>query len=154
MPSNQKGAGAEHAHEVEILHREEFSSAHVLHSPHLSAEENKRLYGPCNNLHGHNYALEVCVRGPVNPVTGMVMNLSDLMRIVQERIIHKVDHLNLNTDVPFLQGIIPTAEMVAVLFWNELEPGLQEYESCRLHRIRLYESRNNFVDYMGPKGSR
>ena len=136
---------------VEILHREEFSSAHRLHSPELSAEENKRLYGPCNTLHGHNYAVEVGVIGPVSPVTGMVMNLTDLMALLKERLIDDVDHKNLNTDVPFLEGVIPTAENLAVAFWDRLEPQIEAFDGCRLHRIRLYESRNNFVEYRGPE---
>ena len=138
---------------VEIRRREDFCAAHRLHAPALTDEENVALYGPCNTLHGHNYSVEATVQGPVEPRTGMVMNLSDLMLIVQERIISRVDHVNLNTDVAFLEGIIPTAEMLAVTFWNELEPALQKYEPCRLHRIRLYESRNNFVDYLGPEQS-
>jgi len=135
---------------VEIHRREEFCAAHRLHSPELSAEENQRVYGACNTLHGHNYALEVTVRGAVSARTGMVFNLTDLMAIVREKIVLAVDHKNLNTDVAFLAGVIPTAENVAVAFWNQLDPELEQFEGCRLHRIRLYESRNNFVDYHGP----
>lgn len=136
---------------VEIVRREEFSAAHRLHSPELSEEENERLYGPCYTLHGHNYEVEVVVRGTVAPGTGMVMNLTDLMGLVREKIIMAVDHKNLNTDVPFLEGVIPTAENVAVAFWNRLEADIAGFDGCQLHRIRLYESRNNFVDYLGAK---
>jgi 6-pyruvoyltetrahydropterin/6-carboxytetrahydropterin synthase len=136
---------------LEITRREEFSAAHRLHNPALSDDENRRLYGICNNAngHGHNYAVEVTVRGPVPDGTGMVMDLNRLMMILKEELIDAVDHKNLNVDVPFLAGVIPTAENVAVAFWKRIEPRISRFEGARLHRIRLYESRNNFVDYEG-----
>lgn len=141
---------------VEITRREEFSASHRLHNPDLSDAENERLYGPCNNLHGHghNYEVEVSVRGPLEQRTGMVMNLSDLMRVLREHIVARVDHKHLNHDVPFLSGVIPTAENIAVAIWNELEPEIEKFEGCRLHRIRLFESRSNFVEYRGSKPMR
>ena len=139
---------------VEITRREEFSASHRLHSPAFSDEENRELYGICNNEHGHghNYELEVTVRGEV-PDTGMVMNLSDLMRILQQEILPQLDHKNLNHDVSFLEGIVPTAENIAVALWAEIGPRIAPFEGCRLHRIRLYESRSNLVDYYGPEAS-
>lgn len=134
---------------VEITRREEFSAAHRLHDPALSAEENRRLYGVCSNDHGHNYAFEVTVRGPVHGRTGMVMDLNRLMVILREEIVSVVDHKHLNHDVPFLAGIVPTAENVAVAFWQRIEPRLRAFEGCRLHRVRVYESRDNFVDFHG-----
>lgn len=136
--------------QVEITRREEFSAAHRLHNPDLSDAENRRLYGVCNNAngHGHNYAVEVTVRGPVPAGTGMVMDLNRLMVLLQEEIVSQVDHRHLNHDVPWLADVIPTAENVAIAFWDRLEPRLEGFE-CRLHRVRLYESRNNFVDYTG-----
>ena len=136
--------------QVEITRREEFSASHRLHNPELSDEENRRLYGVCNNPngHGHNYAFEVTLRGPVPAGTGMVMDLNRLMVLLQEEIVSQVDHRHLNHDVPWLAGVIPTAENVAVAFWDRLEPRLEGL-ACRLHRVRLYESRNNFVDYTG-----
>lgn len=134
---------------VEIIHREEFAAAHQLASPALSDAENRALYGPCATLHGHNYAVEVCVRGPVDTGTGMVMDLNRLARLVREELLEAVDHKNLNTDVSFLAGIVPTAENLAVAFWERLAARLED-ATCRLYRIRLYESRTNFVDYLGP----
>jgi 6-pyruvoyltetrahydropterin/6-carboxytetrahydropterin synthase len=136
---------------VEITRREEFSAAHRLHNPALSDEENRHLYGICNNPngHGHNYAVEVTVRGPVPDGTGMVMDLNRLMVILKEELIDAVDHKHLNLDVPFMAGIIPTAENVVIAFWKRIEPRIQRFEGTRLQRIRLYESRNNFVDYQG-----
>jgi 6-pyruvoyltetrahydropterin/6-carboxytetrahydropterin synthase len=143
---------------VEITHRQEFSASHRLHNPALSDEENRELYGICNNLngHGHNYVVEVTVRGPVPRGTGMVMDLNRLQALVLRQLIAPVDHKHLNHDVPFLEGVIPTAENVAVAFWRELEPSLGAFPGCSLHRIRVCESRMNFVDYHGTpeRGSR
>ncbi len=133
---------------VEITRREAFSAAHRLHDPRLSDEENRRLYGVCSTDHGHNYAVEVTVRGAVGG-SGMVMDLNHLMLILREELISQVDHKHLNRDVPFLRGIIPTAENVAVAFWGRVEQRLAQFESCRLQRVRVYESRENFVDYHG-----
>lgn len=135
---------------VEITRREEFSAAHRLHDPALSAEENRRLFGICNGEHGHNYAVEVTVRGAAPRRTGMVLDLNRLMEILREEIVTQVDHKHLNHDVPWLAGRIPTAENVAVAFWERLEPRLRGFEGCRLSRVRVYESRYNFVDYLGP----
>ena len=134
---------------VEITRREEFSAAHRLYDPELGAEENRRLYGICSDDHGHNYAVEVTVRGAVPSRTGMVLDLNRLMAILREEIVSQVDHKHLNRDVEWLSGTIPTAENVAVAFWERLEPRLKGFEGCRLHRVRVYESRNNFVDYLG-----
>ena len=138
---------------VEITRREEFSASHRLHNPALSAEENRRLYGICNNPngHGHNYELEVTVRGEVPARTGMVMNLTDLMGILRERVLPRVDHKHLNLDVPFLAEVNPTAENVAIALWHQIEPEVRPYEGCRLHRIRLFESRSSYVDFLGPE---
>lgn len=137
---------------VEITRCEEFSAAHRLHDPQLSDEENRRLYGPCNTDHGHNYMLEVTVRGPV-PASGMVIDLNRLMSILREEVIARVDHKHLNRDVEFLSGQIPTAENVAVAIWAQIAPRLRGFEGCRLHRVRIRESRSNLVDYYGPTGA-
>ena len=143
-------------HVVEITRREEFSASHRLDNPELSPEENQRLFGICNNPHGHghNYEIEVTVRGRVSDRTGMVMNLTDLMTMVTEKVVRQVDHKHLNHDVSFLEGVIPTAENLAVAFWDQLESELAEQnDACHLYRIRLFESRSNFVEYYGPKSS-
>ena len=134
-----------------ITRRVEFCASHRLHNPALSDEENRRLYGPCNNPngHGHNYALEVTVRGSVPERTGMVMDLRALKDLAEEIIVAAVDHRHLNYDVEFLKGMNPTAENLVVKFWERLAPAL---EGCELHRLRLFESEDNFVEYDGPKG--
>ncbi|MFT4538550.1 MAG: 6-pyruvoyltetrahydropterin/6-carboxytetrahydropterin synthase [Planctomycetota bacterium] len=133
---------------VVITHSEEFSSAHQLKSPVLDDAQNRELYGPCYNVHGHNYRLEVSVRGPVHPDTGMVMNLTQLMAIMRDEVIAHVDHVDLNKDVDFLADMIPTAETLAVVFWDRIEPHL--VAGCSLVRVRVVESRDNRVDYYGP----
>lgn len=141
---------------VEITHVAEFSASHRLHNPALSAAENRELYGICNNEngHGHNYVVEVSVRGPVGDGTGMVMDLNRLSRLIDQHLIQPVEHRHLNFDVAFLTGVIPTAENVAVAFWRELEPALAPFRGARLTRIRVRESRRNYVDYHGPKERR
>lgn len=138
------------SHIVEIVHRVEFSCAHRLHSPELDEAENRALYGPCFNDHGHNYEMEVGVRGAVSGGTGMVMNLSELSEIVRREFWTHVDHKHLNHDVPFLEGVIPTAENIAVAAWARLQGEIEKFQGCRLHRIRIFESRQNSVEYRGP----
>ena len=125
-----------------------FGAAHRLFSPHLTEEENASLYGKCSNpnFHGHNYTLEVAVQGDIDPRTGMVINFYDLKKIVNEVIIDKLDHKNLNLDVDFLKGEISTAENMARLIWKELEPCL---ENVRLYEIVLAETPDNVVCYRG-----
>ena len=136
---------------VQITRREEFSAAHRLHDPRLSDEQNRRIYGVCNNPngHGHNYTLEVTLEGEVSD-SGMVMDLNRLGLLLQEEVVRELDHKHLNHDVPFLEGINPTAENVVIVIWARLAARLDEEPGCRLHRIRLFESRKNFVEYYGP----
>ena len=125
-----------------------FSAAHRLHNPDRDAEWNRATYDKCDNPrgHGHNYILEVSVAGEINPETGMVIDLKKLKTIVRREVIDRVDHQNLNEDVEFLRGVIPTAENLARSFWNELASKIDE---GRLHRILLQETENNSVVYEG-----
>lgn len=137
--------------QVDIVHCEEFAAAHRLHSRALGEEENRGTYGLCQNVHGHNYVLEVTVRGEVDPRTGMVMNLVDLQRAMCEDIIDRVDHRFLNEDVTFLQELpVITTENLAIAFWDQLAMREPDWGGARLHRVRLMESSSNFVDYHGP----
>lgn len=129
----------------ELTRRMEFSAAHRLALARLSDDENRALYGVCARDHGHNYALEVTVRGPADPETGMVMDLKRLADLLDERIFADVDHKHLNHDVPWLAGRVPTAEVVAQAVWERLEDDL----GGLLFRVRLYESDANFADYYG-----
>ncbi|KAL6044403.1 6-carboxy-5,6,7,8-tetrahydropterin synthase [Balamuthia mandrillaris] len=131
-----------------LSRRETFSASHRLHSPALTAEENTRIYGKCNNPHGHghNYTLEVLVRGEIDSVTGMVMNLSDLKNAINEAVLSQLDHKNLDLDVEFFATRVSTTENVAVFCWNQLEAVLPK---GLLHEIRLHETENNVVIYRG-----
>lgn len=133
---------------VYITRKSHFSASHRLYNPAWPNAKNDQVFGKCNNLHGHghNYELEVTVAGSPPAETGMVMDLKRLADVMEEAIIEKVDHKHLNQDVDFLQGIIPTAENMAVAFWKILAPMITE---GRLHSIKLYESANNFVEYRG-----
>lgn len=131
-----------------VTRRMTFSAGHRLHNDALSAEENRRLYGKCDNPngHGHNFVVEVTVAGEVDPVTGMVINLRDLKAVMTEVIEDGLDHRNLNVDVPAFEGINPTAENIAVVLWRLLAERLP---AGALHEVRLLETENNFVSYRG-----
>ena len=131
-----------------ITRKIEFSAGHRLFNPNFSDEQNKATFGLCNNPngHGHNYVLEVTLSGEVCNDTGMVFDLKELKKLTQREIIDKVDHKNLNVDVDYLKGIIPTAENLAIKFWEILEPKITK---GRLHEIKLYESERNYVVYRG-----
>ena len=131
-----------------ITRKIEFSAGHRLFNPNFSDEQNKATFGLCNNPngHGHNYVLEVTLSGEVCDDTGMVFDLKELKKLTQREIIDKVDHKNLNVDVDYLKGIIPTAENLAIKFWEILEPKITK---GRLYEIKLYESERNYVVYRG-----
>lgn len=133
---------------IYVTRREVFSASHRLFNPNFSNEENDRLFGKCNNIngHGHNYILEVTVAGEVNSQTGYVIDLKVLKEIIKKNVISKVDHKNLNLDVDFLKGIIPTAENIAIGIWNQL---VDKLSSGKLCSIKLYETENNYVEYKG-----
>ncbi|MBW3565603.1 MAG: 6-carboxytetrahydropterin synthase [Acidobacteria bacterium] len=134
--------------EVGVTARLQFSASHRLHNDDFDDEWNKKVFGKCDNPagHGHNYTIEVSVKGQVDPVTGMVIDLKDLKDVVRRVIIDEVDHRNLNVDVDFLLGINPTAENLIVAFWNRLSG---ELDGVRLDEIRLRETENNSVVYRG-----
>ncbi len=133
---------------VYLTRRTTFSASHRLWSSQLSEEENYAVYDKCANPngHGHNYVLEVTVRGNVDPRTGMVLNLTDMKRITNEQVINWVDHKHLNYDVPWLEGVIPTAEMLAIKFWERLEGG---FPQGLLYEVTLHETENNSAVYRG-----
>ena len=128
---------------VLVGRRETFNAAHQLYDPGLSDEENRRLFGKCVNLHGHNYVLEVVVAGKVDQASGYVMDLKVLSDIMNGQVIRDVDHRNLNTDVPWLSGRIPTAENLAVTFWERLQPELPE---GLLRSVRVWETDKNWAE--------
>jgi len=135
---------------VYIQRRETFSASHRLYNAAWSEERNEAVFGKCSNRygHGHNFQLIVTIKGTVNPETGFVMNLVDLKEIMQHEVIEHVDHRNLNEDVPFLKGIMPSTENLAIAFWKRLEPAIAA-KGAVLHGIRIIETENNFVEYFG-----
>jgi 6-pyruvoyltetrahydropterin/6-carboxytetrahydropterin synthase len=130
-----------------VTRRVHFNAAHRLHNPALSDGENVRLFGLCNNpnFHGHNYDLDVSVEGPIDARTGYVVDLGEIKRIVEERVTARLDHRNLNLDVPELKGVIPTTENLAVAIWKMLAGHLPG----RLKKITLWETPRNYVEYEG-----
>jgi 6-pyruvoyltetrahydropterin/6-carboxytetrahydropterin synthase len=125
-----------------------FSAAHRLASPRLSEAENRRLYGPCARLHGHNYALEVTVRGPVD-ADGMVIDLTVLERAMRE-VIDLVDHRDLGRDVPALAGMVTTGENLAAAFHRMLDGALPP---GRLARVAVVETANNRFEHEAARGA-
>ncbi|MBL4586561.1 MAG: 6-carboxytetrahydropterin synthase [Flavobacteriales bacterium] len=135
---------------IHITRRERFNAAHKLYNENWSKEKNEQVFGKCANAnwHGHNFDLIVTVKGEVNPDTGFVINLKDLSAMIQEHVIEKVDHKNLNLDVDFMSGKLPSTEILAMEFWKILAP-LVSNEGGELHCIKLIETENNYVQYFG-----
>jgi 6-pyruvoyltetrahydropterin/6-carboxytetrahydropterin synthase len=124
-----------------------FSAAHRYHSDQLSDEENRRVFGKCNRPHGHghNYRLEVTVAGPVDPVTGMVMNLADLDRILKEVVVEPLDHSFLNFDIPHFADVVPTCENIVLWLLAEIEPAIAGL-GVELRILRLHESDDLYAE--------
>jgi 6-pyruvoyltetrahydropterin/6-carboxytetrahydropterin synthase len=126
----------------------EFSASHFYHNPKWTDEENRRVFGKCANLngHGHNYTLEVTVKGEVDPTTGFVIDLKELKGILNREVVDAMDHRHLNKEVPEFASRIPTTENIAIAIWQRLEKRLRV---AKLHRVRLYEMPDLFVDFYG-----
>lgn len=132
-----------------LTRRSVFSASHRLYSKHLSEGENTELFGKCSreNGHGHNYTIEVTVKGEVDIKTGgLVMNIDTLKKVIDEAVITKVDHWHLNHDVPPFDEIIPTVENMAIVFWQWLEESLPK---GKLYEVKLWETENNIAIYRG-----
>ena len=133
---------------VYLTRKAEFSASHYYHNPKLSAEQNQRLFGKCNNPngHGHNYTLEVTVKGVVNDKSGFVVDLRDLKETMSREVLDALDHRFLNKEVPEFITAIPTAENLAIAIWQRLQSKLAGAE---LHRVRVYETPDLFADFYG-----
>ena len=133
---------------VTVTRRLKFNAAHRVHNPSYSEEENKRIFGKCNNPHGHghNYILDVSVKAEINPDTGYVFDLARLKELVNREVVDAVDHHNLNVDVEFMKGVIPTAENLVIRIWRILQ---DKVVPARLARLVLWETENNYVEYDG-----
>jgi 6-pyruvoyltetrahydropterin/6-carboxytetrahydropterin synthase len=133
-----------------ITRREHFNAAHRLFRPEYSDDQNLQVFGKCSNpnWHGHNYTLFVTVSGEVDPSTGFLVNLKDLSAIIEQRVIEKLDHRNINLEVDFMSGKLASTENLAIGIWNELSEPISTM-GATLHCIKLYETENNFVEYFG-----
>ncbi len=134
--------------EVLVTRRAYFNAAHRLDNPDKSEDWNREMYGCCNSAHwhGHNYWVEVSVAGEPDPETGYVIDLAYLKKVINEAIVEKCDHKNLNLDVDFLEGIIPSTENLAVAFWHQIKPYINQ---GRLHSVRVRETDCNSVEFRG-----
>ncbi len=134
--------------QVVVTRRTHFNAAHRLHNPALSDAENTRLFGPCANpnYHGHNYNLDVSVAGEVDPRTGYVIDIKTLKDLVATHVLGKLDHRNLNLDVPEFRELNPTAENIVVTCWRWLAPVIPR---GRLVKLVLWETERNLVEYTG-----
>jgi len=135
---------------VYISRRARFNAAHKLYNPDWSDEKNHEVFGKCANAnwHGHNYELHVTVKGVPNEDTGYCMDMKTLSDLIKEFVEEPLDHKNLNLDVPWMKGKRASTENLIIEIWNQLEKPIQEH-NCSLHKIRLYETENNYADYFG-----
>ncbi|MBU1011946.1 MAG: 6-carboxytetrahydropterin synthase [Bacteroidetes bacterium] len=134
-----------------ITRRERFNAAHRLFRQDYTDEKNLEVFGKCSNpnWHGHNYVLYVTVKGEVNQETGFLINLKELSKVINKFIIDNVDHKNINLEVDFMKGKLASTENLAISIWDELDVPLQRL-NAKLHSIKIYESENNIVEYLGP----
>lgn len=135
---------------IYLTRKEHFNAAHKLFRPDWSEEKNDEMFGKCanKNWHGHNFDLYVTVKGVPDSETGFVIDLKKMSRIIKDHIIEALDHKNLNTDVPFMNGKMASTENLAFEIWKILAPLLKQ-PNCQLYKIKLYETENNFVEYFG-----
>ncbi|MBK9149587.1 MAG: 6-carboxytetrahydropterin synthase [Saprospiraceae bacterium] len=131
---------------VSVTRKAHFNAAHRLHNPKWSEEQNKAVFGLCNNehYHGHNYELEVSILGPVDPDTGYVYDLGRLADLIKREVEDRFDHKNLNLDTPEFRELIPSAENIAIVIWNILRDKIESHLDIK---IRLWETPRNYVEY-------
>jgi 6-pyruvoyltetrahydropterin/6-carboxytetrahydropterin synthase len=131
-----------------VTRRVHFNAAHRLHNPAKPEEWNQQTFGVCNNpnYHGHNYEMDVTVEGEINPDSGYVMDIGVLKALVEQHLLSKLDHRNLNLDVPWFRDRIPSAENIAVVCWEQLSRVLPGTLTLR---VRLWETPRNYVEYQG-----
>jgi 6-pyruvoyltetrahydropterin/6-carboxytetrahydropterin synthase len=135
---------------IYITRRERFNAAHRLFLPEYTDEQNLEVFGKCSNpnWHGHNYHLFITIKGEVNPKTGFLVNLKDLSKVINKYVIEHLDHKNINVEVNFMKDKLASTENLAISIWEQLDQPIKEM-NAELHKIKLFESENNFVEYMG-----
>ena len=136
---------------VYLTRAEHFNAAHRLYNPSWSKEKNDEVFGKCanDNWHGHNYDLFVTVKGEPDPDTGFLVDAKKLSIIINEHVVDKLDHRNLNLDVDFMRGKMCSSENLVIEIWNQLQPNLPA--NIQLHSIKLYETPRIYVEYFGGK---
>lgn len=134
---------------VYLTRLEYFNAAHKLYNPAWNKEKNESVFGVCanENWHGHNFDLYVTIKGKPDPETGFLMDVKHLSKIIRAQVIAKLDHKNLNLDVPFLQGKMCSTENLALGIWHELRPHIPA--NVQLHCVKLYETARIYVEYFG-----
>jgi len=133
---------------VRVSRKGHFNAAHRLHNPHWSAEKNTEVFGKCNNpnYHGHNYDVIANVKGEIDPETGYVIDMKVLKEIMNNEVLDRYDHKNLNLDIEEFKSLNPTAENIAVVIWNRLRKRLDDHLELT---VILYETERNYVEYSG-----
>lgn len=134
--------------EITVSRKAHFNAAHRLHNKNWSDEKNQKVFGKCNyqNYHGHNYELIVSVTGKINPETGYVIDMGELKKIIKNEIEERLDHKNLNLDVPHFSNIIPSAENICIYIYDIIRDNIDSQFKLS---VRLYETPRNFVEYSG-----
>lgn len=134
---------------VYLTRIEHFNAAHRLYNPNWTPEKNEEVFGKCanKNWHGHNFELHVTIKGKADPDTGFIFDAKKLALVIQERVVEKLDHKNLNVDVDFMRGQLCSIENLIVGIWKELEPGLPT--QVKLHSLKLVETAKIYVEYYG-----
>ena len=134
--------------EITVSRKAHFNAAHRLHNKNWSDEKNQKIFGKCNyqNYHGHNYELVVSVTGKINPETGYVIDMGELKKIIKKEVEERLDHKNLNLDVPYFSSIIPSAENICIYIYDILRDNIDSQFKLS---VRLYETPRNFVEYSG-----
>ena len=134
--------------EITVSRKAHFNAAHRLHNKNWSDEKNQKVFGKCNyqNYHGHNYELIVSVTGKINPETGYVIDMGELKKIIKNEIEERLDHKNLNLDVPHFSNTIPSAENICIYIYDILRDNINSQFKLS---VRLYETPRNFVEYSG-----
>ena len=136
---------------IYITRKEHFNAAHRMYREEWSEEKNAEVFGKCANphWHGHNYNLFVTVKGEVTHATGYLIDLKDLKVIINEYVIEKLDHKNINLDVPFMQGKMASTELLCIEIFNQLKSPIEAHKGVFLHSVKLYETENNSAEYFG-----
>ncbi|MBE7176664.1 MAG: 6-carboxytetrahydropterin synthase [Mucilaginibacter polytrichastri] len=136
---------------IYITRREHFNAAHKMYREDWSPEKNEEQFGKCANAnwHGHNYNLFVTIKGDISYETGYLMDLKELKQIINEYVIEKIDHRNINLDVDFMKGKMASTEILCIEIFNQLIKPVEAHEGVFLHSVKLYETENNFAEYFG-----